>query len=679
MKQRTFKPAALSFAIAACLSSVSVHAADTLEPIAVEAEAETAAEPIVQGRDALTPSSTTVADLLKSVPGADVNRNGTLSGIAQYRGLFGDRVAVSVNGQPSISACTNSMDAPLSYAPAPLFETLTVYRGVAPVSAALEGIGGVITAETWRPTFEPGTQGRAVASATSVNEGYALAASGAVASDTQQIWASASREQGNDTDYPDGTIGATEYERDSFEVGYRLRQGNGEWSVEFQRDDAGPSGTPALPMDTYSNEADRYQLAYNGYLGGHGVSVKAWRSDGEHDMNNYTLRPSATTFRRSLTSADNVGFKADVTRPLATGALTVGVEAQTTDHEADITDPTNPAFLTEAYNEVERNPAGAYVEWERDTAGGWQLIAGARYTRVDMDAGDVSSTMAMMMPPVAAYRDAFNAADRAKTDNNVNWALNGRRPIAVATDLVVGVARKTRSPSYQERYLWLPMESTGGLADGNVYLGNIDLDPEVSHEVDLGIEWQSGAHYFTPHVFYRDVKDYIQGVANGDVWMANPVLEFTNVDAELYGLDAGFGFGITPALRVDGALSVVRGKRTDVDDNLYRIAPPNVNAELAYTRGRSVFGVEGVFYADQDNVSETNFEETTSSYAIYNVSWRYAAARNADFTLGVDNVFDNYYQDHLAGYNRVVDSDVPVGERLPGAGRNIYAGVTMSF
>lgn len=678
MKQSSQMSASLAMAVAFSLSGMSAQAADALAPIAVEAKAETAAETIVQGREALTPSATTVADLLKSVPGADVNRNGSLSGIAQYRGLFGDRIDVSVNGQPSVSACPNAMDAPLSYAPAPLFERLTVYRGVAPVSVAQEGIGGVMVAETWRPAFEAGTEGRVTAGATSVNEGYALGANAAVASDTQQLWVAASREQANDTDYAHGSIGATEYERNSYELGYRLRTGSGIWGLEFARDDGGPAGTPALGMDPHRNEADRYQLSYAGTLGAHGVNVTAWRSDQDHDMDNYHLRPSATTLRRSLSSVDDRGVKVDVSRAAGGGLLTVGAEAQKTEHQADMSDPTNPMFFTTTYNDVERAPMGAYVEWE-GRRGSWQLVAGARYTRVAMDAGKVDSSMAMMNPAARAYRDAFNAADRSVNDDNLNWALNLRRPLAAGTELVAGLSRKVRSASYQERYLWLPMESTGGLADGNVYIGDIGLDPEVGHEIDLGIDWQAGAHYFTPRVFYRDVKDYIQGVPNGDMFMGNPVFQFTNVDAELYGFDAGFGIGLTQALRVDGAMSYTRGKRTDVDDDLYRIAPPHLNAELSYAYGRSVFGVEGVFYAKQDDVSTTNFEQTTASYAVYNLSWRYAAMRNADFTLGVDNVFDNGYQDHLAGYNRVVDSDVPVGERLPGAGRNFHAGLTVSF
>ncbi len=39
---------------------------------------------------------------------------------------------------------------------------------------------------------------------------------------------------------------------------------------------------------------------------------------------------------------------------------------------------------------------------------------------------------------------------------------------------------------------------------------------------------------------------------------------------------------------------------------------------------------------------------------------------------GVDNLLDRDYRPHLAGTNRVVSSDVAVGEPLPGAGRRLY-------
>ena len=39
---------------------------------------------------------------------------------------------------------------------------------------------------------------------------------------------------------------------------------------------------------------------------------------------------------------------------------------------------------------------------------------------------------------------------------------------------------------------------------------------------------------------------------------------------------------------------------------------------------------------------------------------------------GVDNLFDTEYDDHLAGYNRVMGGDLMPSERMPGTGMNAW-------
>ena len=47
--------------------------------------------------------------------------------------------------------------------------------------------------------------------------------------------------------------------------------------------------------------------------------------------------------------------------------------------------------------------------------------------------------------------------------------------------------------------------------------------------------------------------------------------------------------------------------------------------------------------------------------------------RNLAISLGVENVFDKDYEPHWSGINRVANSDVAVGDRVPGPGRNYFA------
>ena len=88
-----------------------------------------------------------------------------------------------------------------------------------------------------------------------------------------------------------------------------------------------------------------------------------------------------------------------------------------------------------------------------------------------MSADAVDGTPARMMPPAMALRDQFNEADRDSSDTNLDMVAKLWHRTSDTLSLYAGIAQKTRSPSFQERFLWLPLQATGGLADGFTYTG----------------------------------------------------------------------------------------------------------------------------------------------------------------------------------------------------------------
>jgi iron complex outermembrane receptor protein len=125
---------------------------------------------------------------------------------------------------------------------------------------------------------------------------------------------------------------------------------------------------------------------------------------------------------------------------------------------------------------------------------------------------------------------------------------------------------------------------------------------------------------------------------------------------------------------LSGAVNYVRGKRKDIDDDLYRIAPLNGFLALDYLREQWGWSLEGLLYARQNRQSATNAERTSDGYAVLNIQGFWSLTRELRLGVGVDNVMDSRYRDHLAGVNRVAGNpDIAPGERLPGYGRNIFA------
>ncbi len=630
------------------------------------------------------------SQLLHKAPGANVNNNGPLTGIPQYRGMYGGRISAEVNGMTLSSAGPNWMDPPLSYAPAAQLESLEVYRGIAPVSAGQETIGGAINAKTWSGDFgdseEFTSSGRLSAGGQSVNDSLMGSAAVVVANESHRIKVAGMAESGDDAEYPDGNIVPSEYTRKRYDFGYGYQNGGHSIQFDVARQETGDTGTPALPMDIEYIDGDLLSLRYGYEMNNWSYNVSVYGSDLKHGMTNYLLRQPPMMngmWRRNIATSKNRAFAFDATRKDDSGSWSWGLDSTSSIHNSDIDNPNAAAFYVVNFNDAERDVLGLFAERNQEWGKQWSAEFGLRYNRVEMDAGTVDGSSMMMMIPL---RNAFNNAERKQTDNNFDAVAKVYFEVDDSITYYAGVGRKTRSPSYQERYLWLPMQSTAGLADGRTYTGNIDLDAEVSHEIEVGLDFQNAGLVLSPRIFYKKIDDYIQGTVSTNqtdidfVAMMNgtnnpPPLEFNNVDATIYGFDMDWSYRLSQHWLLNGVVNYTRGGRDDIDDNLYRIAAPNTSLTASYFVSDWRLSGEGVFFASQNKVSSTNGEQKTAGYSLYNLRAQWAFISQAQLGFGVENVFDKKYANHLGGYNRASNPDLAIGEALPAYGRNLFVRV----
>ena len=512
---------------------------------------------------------------------------------------------------------------------------------------------------------------------------------------------SALTEQGNNAEFDGGDILPSEYDRQRYDLAYGYQTGAHKLELALAVNETGDTGTPALPMDIDYIDSDLANLSYQ-YAGNKlSLNGKLYYSDIEHGMTNYHLRIAPTNpmmHRRNIANAENLGFKLDSKISEGNSVWLFGVDGHHEEHDANIDNPNNAMFFVTGFNQAERQVLGAFVEHQQSLNDSLSTELGLRYNHVSMDADKVDGTPAMMsmmgMAPGMTLRDQFNNSDRSHSDNNIDWVARLNYQASNNSNYFLGLARKTRSASYQERYLWLPLEATGGLADGNTYTGNLELDPEVAHEIELGLDYSSNSFSIAPRIFYRDIDNYIQGTAttnmqaNMFVNMMNMMngsnnnapLEFNNVDAKIYGADVQWRYQIDTQWSLSGLINYVRGKRKDVDDSLYRIAPSNTTLAIDYQGSNWAGTVEMTTYNKQDKVSDTNHEQQTAGYSLLNARAHWQLSETIRIGLGVNNLTDKRYQDHLGGYNRVMgNADIAVGERLYGYGRNAYLRADLEF
>lgn len=670
-----------------------------------EADADTVApdEIVVVGRSVATSSASIeierellvdTAAALRDIPGATVNRNGPITGIAQYRGMFGDRVAVDIDHLGVISGGPNAMDTPLSYMSPMMTEELVVARGIAGVSVAPEAIGGHISTRTSRGEFSAdgvalsGMLGTRFADNGNVSTSAARLT---LANERHRVSLIAEFDDGDDIETPEGTIVPTRLERDRYDLSYAWDNGRGNVLLFAGKLDTGDTGTPALPMDIIYIDTELYGAQFGFDMsGGMTVEGRFRYNDVAHEMDNFSLREGPMAAMQRLNTATGSGsqFYLAGTLPMARSTLVFGIDGIGARHDSVITNPANGMFRVNNFVDVERDLVGAFAEWSRD-AGAGSVEFGLRFNRVSTDAGDVGAAGMMgKMGDLANQLAAdFNASSRDLSWNSPDAVLKYRLPVSAALEWSFELGSRSRAPSYQELYLWLPMQSTGGLADGRTYIGNLDLDAERSNEAVVGLGAELGRFTISPQVYYRRVDDYIQGVPSTNMnanmlammMSGSEALQFENVDAEIWGVDAAWSYAFSDRLLLDGIVSLTRGQRRDTDDDLYRLSPLNGSVGLTYSGESWSLKTEVLGYADQDRVSSLNNETRTPGYWLVNLGFNWNPTESLRVEARVENLFDEAYQDHVTGINRAAGSDIPVGERLYGAGRTAIAGLVFTF
>ncbi len=633
--------------------------------------------------------------LTARTPGGARIGNGELSGQMQYRGLFGDRLNLRVDGQSFASGGPNLMDPVYHYAPAPLVAKIIVDRGVSPVSEG-PGLAGGADAVFKRVNYTDESKAALAYDVTlggrSVNESVSTGGVIGAASDRWRFNLLGAYEDGGDTKFGDGEIGGTAFKRSVYGLSAGVRTQLGELSLDLRRQNTDPSGNPPFPMDIQYFDTDFLRLGYAHEFGGVRIEANVHATDVEHLMDNFSMRPAPAMMSQRATYAEATtrGGELSLGFGVLDGNLALGMDIDRIEHNVTITNPNNQNFFVTPFPDVQMDRFGGFAEWDGSFGKvGTQL--GIRFDTHDYDAGTAVVGPALPMGP-RNLANVFNAADLSGSDTTFDavarfWTLSNSGMSWRAT-----LARKQKMPGYIQRYGWLPINASGGLADGNIYVGDLNLKPETALIAEGGFDFANERAYLRPTVYVRQIDDYIQGVAyDGTVGVADsPVemiatmngdptpLRWDNVDARLYGVDMDWGYSFEGPLRVDGVLNYVRGKRRDIDDNLYRVAAPNLSLALTYEQQTWSATLEGRAAAQQNKVSQTNSEAPSDSYLVLTAYGDWQITDGVKISAGVENLLDEVYQDHLSGYNRNGFGDVPLGERIPGAGRGVFIRLSVS-
>lgn len=669
--------------------------------------------------------------MLEEVPGLSVYSAGTISGLPAIHGLADERLRTQVDGMDLSSACPNHMNSILSYIHPSRVGKIKVFSGVVPVSEGGDSLGGTIQVSAASPVFATGEQPLVTGNLGSFyrSNGYAHGWNAAAGFASRQFnlqysesrldasnyraakdfkdlsrWPSADWIKATDLDVVassaiSGAINRAldlAFKQDS----HLLQLGISQQTVGFE-------GFPNQRMDMTDNQNTNINFRYNGEFDWGDIQARLYRQRVKHAMDIGAER--ADQLMPMLSKATTVGGGLKLSIPFLTDHIFKLGSEFVSYRLDDWWPPVGSAVGSMCCNDFQnirngrRDRIGLFAEMDSHWGTAWQTSLGLRSDIVSTDAADVQG-----YSNTASYRNdvrSFNALSHDRRDHNWDWTALARYMPTQQATYELGLARKSRSPNLYERYPWATFSMAALMnnfvGDGNGYVGDVNLQPEVAHTLNLAMDWHDEAQsvwaakinaYLTYISDYVDAKRCNSGrcsPANRTNNNAYVILQYANQSARLHGLDFSAYRVLNPEqkswgeFRAKSLISYTRGENTTSGNDLYHIMPLNGRFSLEHAVGGWLSTAELQLVSAKTHVSAVRNETQTDGYGLLNLRTSYSRKHfRVDFA--VENALNKLYYSPLGGaYLGQGDpmslGTIPWGINLPGMGRSVNVAFNLFY
>ena len=594
------------------------------------------------------------ADYLQTIPGFSAVRSGGTNGDPVFRGQFGSRLPLLTNGMQMLGACPGRMDTPSSYIAPETFDVLTLIKGPQTVLWGPGASAGVVRFERERPDFAAGpvnfTANLLGASAGRNDQNADLAAG------NDQFYARISANHSHGQDYKDGDgtsipSGWDKWNADAA-LGWtpdadtlvELSAGAGDgWARSAAR---GMDGTQ-FRRDSLGLRLQKQNITP--WLSK--VEAQIYRNEADHLMDNFQRRPlppgkmaMASNVKRVVTG----GRIAATLQPTPALTADIGLDLQRNTHEGR--SGMGMSYLNKPWvRDAKFANLGLFSELRWQAAPSTLWVGGLRLDR-------------------AQAWDYRNPASTHKRDESAlpSGFVRWEQTLSSGATTYVGLGHVQRFPDY-----W---ELISGKA-GNVFA---TLEPEKTTQLDVGANWKGQNWQFWTSAYVGMVRDFILFD-----YASNPS-KARNIDARTAGFELGGSYKLAPAWTAQATVAYTWGSNRSDGTALPQMPPLEARLGLDYAQGPWTAGAlwrlvaaQHRYTQDQGNVVGRDMG-ASSGFGVLSLHASYRVQRQLKITVGVDNLLDKTYAEHLnlagnAGFG------FPANTRLNEPGRTLWLRADMQF
>lgn len=593
------------------------------------------------------------------------------------RGFKYDQLNIVLNGaQSATAACPNRMDPPTSQMAPNMLDRIEILKGPHALRFGT-GFGATINFIPTKLRFSETTDTYGRVSSGYEGNGNVFRNEGKLgfSGKSHDLTFFGSWSQGDDYEAGNGRTIAADFKRGSFgtNVGLRLSENN-QLRLSAIYNVARDADFPALPMDLREDDTwlfnARHDITFEeGTLAS--WNTTAFASFVDHLMDNL-LRPEAGRMSNNQTNANtfNYGGRTEGLWKFDNSKLFAGADlrvegADGIRERSFFAGPNAGNTLSDnAWQDGVISKGGFFAEYHVKNKKTQYVFS----TRLELNNSALDAATSEFI--------AANGDDTSVTQFNPSFSLGARRPLSNTTTLGIWLGRAQRSGGLTERFInYFPV----GL-DPFELLGNPQLDPEVNNQLDVTFEWNTTHSKINIDLFAGYLQDFITSFIDEDLDprlpMSPGVRRFINIDdAFKTGFEISWSQQLYSNLRHQMGIAYTYAQDLDRDQPLPEIAPLDFRYTLigSYLDGKLQPELSFRHVLEQARVSPEFGETESPAFTLLDVTMSYQLTKEAKLTAGVNNLFDESYNEHL---NRSVR-----GTNLPilATGRNAFASVNFVF
>ncbi|MCG7549807.1 TonB-dependent copper receptor [Pseudoalteromonas sp. Of7M-16] len=618
------------------------------------------------------------ADLLSSIAGFSLVKKGGASSDPVFRGMAGSRINIITDGGVTLGGCGGRMDPPTAYITPQTYDTLTVIKGPQTV---LYGPGNsaatVVFERESERLLERGTTGFIN---TTIGAFGKRVLNSDIKTGTQDYFArvAASYSEADDYQDGDGTHIHSAYEKWNVDSQFAYTPDDSTlYSVSIGRSDGEVAYADRM-MD--GSLFDRTQVALQmtkSELDGFVTSIEAnvFFNDIDHIMDNHSLRQFMPNMMMKTPVSSNPDRRTWGGKILLNSqlndqiSLAYGLDHQQNRHRLRISrDLVNmPIESLVRLETAEFEQTGLFAEAEYNLGQSSQWVSGLRID--SWEAIDRRQTRSVMMQVVPNP-----TADLSRDDTLIS-GFTRYQAQSKNSSYYIGVGRTERFPDYWE----LMGGGRGGVNSPSAFL----VDHETTNQLDIGWLGQSKSVTHSVSVFINRIDNYLlTDNLYEKMGMTSKVTR--NIDAQTYGFEAESRYNVNKNLVTTASINYVKGENRTDDIALAQQPPLQVRFALSYIKGKWQFGSLWRIVQKQHRVAigQGNIagQDVSKSHGFGTLALNMSYSHHDDlvFNLGVDNVFDKTYAEHLSRSGTMV-SGYPQTAKVNEAGRTLWLNMNWKF